>query len=162
MRSKELGAGELRSEFVETLRADGVAKNILVNCNEDRRLGGCLRATELGAYKASFAIPFLFIHLSIFSACTACPRNLKPSSPFSVSTSFLRCRFRTIAFISLGLTFLSKPQLLIRDLYCLNLGKSARITEDNGWTTYVAEKPDDLNSVSTICFTSGSGKFCLI
>jgi hypothetical protein len=60
---------------------------------------------------------FLFIHLSIFSGSTTFPRTSNASPPLFVSASFLCCLFLTIAYISFGLMFLSRPHWVTRVLY---------------------------------------------
>lgn len=105
-----------------------------------------------------------FIHRSIFCCSTSLPRTSNTSWPLSISTSFLFWRFRTIACISCGLTFLSLPHLLMRDRYCRSL--QTRLCQHCAQNscclarteaTYSALKP---YSSSIICLTLGKGSFC--
>lgn len=59
----------------------------------------------------------LLIQRPTFSMSIRAPRTSKTSSGRSGSSSFLCCRFLTIALISVDVTFLPRPHFLNRDLY---------------------------------------------
>jgi hypothetical protein len=113
---------------VQALSAAGVAVYISKNSNEMSIEVKTLHAAGLGAYSASSSTPFFFIHLSIFSSSTTFSRTLKVSSALFFSISLLRCLFRTIAFISFGLTFLSLPHWVKRVLYCRILQELVQVS----------------------------------
>ena len=90
-----------------------------------RAPGAYVLATELGEYNWLCGIALRVINRSIFAGSTSRPLTANCNSPLSVSRSLRRCRSLTMPFISLGLTFLSKPHCVIRSRYWRTLQQDA-------------------------------------